>query len=205
MNYTEIKNAALAYADKATHTETSDSMDDFLRVVEARVNRHLKTNDMSKQATLTSLDGKYYYGLPDDFNGLRGDPQVPGANNTIQTFRFMTPEQMNNINHLSNVSEHYYTIIADQFRIFPDLDAEVITITYYQRIVALDGTNTSNWLSTDNPDVYIFGCLVEIASFNKDAVAREIWDARFKEALNEVSIHDQMIRWSSNTMQTRPG
>ena len=99
----------------------------------------------------------------------------------------------------------FYTLIADQLQIMPAQENTVIEIVYYQRLVELDATNTTNWVSNFHPDLYIHGGLVEISAFNKDAAAAEIWDKRFRDTVAEVIADDQQSRWSGTPLEIHLG
>ena len=51
----------------------------------------------------------------------------------------------------------------------------------------------------------IFGLLVEINAFVKDASTAAAWDQRFKEALAEIKEDDQISRWSGPPLVIRTG
>jgi hypothetical protein len=207
MNYSEIKDLALSYSDREDN-EVINNLDNFLRMVESRINRKLKTMDMSVRASIETT-GDSYYGLPSDFGRLR-DIEYR-QDNKVCTLKYMSPEQLNNHQNLSVVSQVgaqiYYTLINKQIQVStpPDEDAGTIEIVYYQKIVALDATNTTNWMSSDNPDVYLCGLMVEISSFVKNAEAKLLWDDRFVEAIAEIDLDDSISRWSGTSLQTKIG
>ncbi len=205
MDYNEIKTAAYGFADR-TDAETLDRYDDFLRIVEAKINRVLKTLKMTSRATIPTVALQEYYGLPDDFDGMR-DLQIIGTTNTGQsktiTCQYMTPAQLNeqqNTLASSRTDGVYYSIITDQLQIYPPQNNNTIEMVYYKRVPVLSNTILTNWLSIDDPDCYIFGVLTEINAFNKDAEAASMWSERFKESLSEIQNNDVDIRWGSGDM-----
>jgi len=76
-------------------------------------------------------------------------------------------------------------------------------IVYYQTVPNLNATDTDNWLSFAAPDAYIFGILVEISAFVKDATTSSLWDNRFLQVMNQISDDDKNDRWSGGTLQVR--
>jgi hypothetical protein len=193
MNYSEIVSTALAYADRADNTYVSSNIDNFLRIVESRVNRSLRTAKQTKRAQIVTSADTYFYALPTDFAGLRN------AESVIETqrgnYEYVTPEKIN-VHITNNLSEKVYTIIGRSLQICPPLDDTILEINYYQRIIPLDSTNDTNWLSEYAPDAYIQGLLVEINSFVKDADASSLWDARFNLTVAELDLEDAKDRWS---------
>jgi len=207
MNYNQIKNVALNYADRED-ANTAAAMDDFLRIVEARINRLLDIREMSQRAIISvSEEDHEYYGLPAGFSGIRSievkDPDVP---NTRHNAQYLSNELMNmHIN--SSGSEVKYTIQADQFHIFPPpLIGCLIEIVYYGDLIPLSDIDPQNFMSDIYPDVYIFGLLVEISSYTKDEAAAAQWEGRFRGVVDDLSQADQVDRWSGNplTMKVIP-
>lgn len=222
MNYTEITDLALSYADRED-TEVTSRIDSFLLLVESRINRKLKTLDMSARSvvdlTTTDPDQKYFQ-LPDDFGGLR-DIQVNLTDNasnlsSVRTLTYVNPEQMNNLENsgaqVGDITGRriYYTIIARQIQIYPPQapvapNGGTLEITYYQRVPPLTAADPNNWISDEFPDSYIHGLLVEISSFTKDRDAFAIWKSRFDESLDEIQTEDSDNRWSGTPLTTKVG
>ncbi len=88
---------------------------------------------------------------------------------------------------------------------YPPTNVGIMEITYYQRVPALTVAAPNNWVSDDNPECYIFGLLVEITSFAKDADAMAIWQGRFAESIADIEIDDQRTRWSGTPLQIHLG
>ena len=64
---------------------------------------------------------------------------------------------------------------------------------------------TTNWLYDSNPDAYVFGILVDINSFVKDAEASTLWDGRFQQAMSEITLNDAKSTWSGTSLTTFAG
>ena len=64
---------------------------------------------------------------------------------------------------------HFYSLMNGAIEIIPepsdDIDIEMI---YYAKITALSNVNTTNWLLTKAPDVYLYGALTHAAPFLMD-------------------------------------
>lgn len=205
MDYATILAMSLGYADR-TDDEVANNIPNFIRVVESRINRFLKTREMSVRTIHNSVANQEYYSLPTDFNGLR-DIEVKDVDNpsSICTLSLVSPEQMNQRITCKN-SEGVYTIVGNQLQIYPILPAnKILEIIYYRKLIGLTEASSTNWLSLSNPDVYIFGLLVEINAFTKDVNATTLWDTRFKESLESLKDNDEMNRWSGTSLQMRTG
>ena len=208
MDYDTIIALALSYADRESDAEIPLKMDSFLRITESRSNRAFRIGDQSARATIDLSTGdvdQEYFGLPADFGGLRDIEYKSGTSRA--TFHYLSPEQMNERYTANQTgSKLYYTIIAKQIHIWPvSSQSGTIEIVYYQRVPALTAIASTNWLSDDNPDAYLFGLMVEISAFVKDKEATVLWDTRFKESLSEIENDDLQERWSGTALQTRVG
>jgi len=202
MDYAGIKVAAYDYADRSDALSQA-RYDDFLRIVEAKMNRRLKTLQSTERASIPILPNKEYYGLPANFEGLR-DIQLNGIGNdgtsNIITAEYKTPAQMNetgNVNIFEEQDAVYYNIIDNQIHVLPIREGKTMEIVYYKKVNPLTTIVTTNWVSDENPDCYIFGVATEISAFVKDYDAARQWGARFQEVLNEIEENDFDIRWDS--------
>ena len=207
MNYDEVKELALAYADREKDTEILAKIDLFIRVTEARVNRVLKVQKMSVRTQIMTVLDQEYYGLPLDFSGLR-DIEIR-TDDTAQdriTLQYLSPEQMNDAAKRGATSKKiFYTIIANQLQIYPTQDNKLLELVYYSKVPALNSANAINWMALDNPDVYLFGIMVEISAFVKDAAAAQLWDTRFVAAMEEIHHDDKLTRWSGTSLYIKAG
>jgi hypothetical protein len=207
MNYQEIVVAAKAYCDRYDE-ELADNMPAFTRVVEAKINNALRTGDQSVRAQLWLRADQEYYELPSDWGGAREVEILNEGEQYGRTLTYLAPEQMNKVsrkNDSSFVGRHnYYTIIAGQIRIAPPGDDDVLEIVYYQRLPELNNDEDTNWLTSKNPDAYIFGLCTEIASFAKDEAQYIGYKTRFEEALMAITQDDQEARWSGPALRTQP-
>lgn len=204
MNYSQVVFLALAYADR-TDAEVSNRIDNFIQITESRINRLIKTMDMSVRTSTVTIAGQEYYPLPVDYEGMR-DIELKSTVTSLdkKTLHYLNPEQLNGMTSAKAGRDVYYTIVAGQIQIAPPSEgSETLELIYYRKVPALSNLAPENWLSVANPDVYVFGVLVEISSFLKDGPAVQLWDGRFKEALAEIQLNDTSRRWAGTSLQTR--
>ena len=199
MNYKDIVTAAQAYTDRYDE-ELVAAIPAFTKVVEGKINNALRTGDQSVRAQIWLLRDQEYYGLPSDWGGAR-DVEIlkDGTKTGGRTLVYMAPEELNKLSRSPGrpyPRHNYYTIIANQIQVAPPTDNEVLEIVYYQRLPALTQDDDANWLTEKNPDAYIFGLCTEIAAFAKDAPSYEVYKARFAEAMYDITMEDQVTRWS---------
>jgi len=199
MNYTEVKQLALQYADR-TDADVVDNIDMFLRITESRINKDLKIRQQFKRAVIETKADQLYYGLPSDFAELRDIEFRATVESTVPTTpTYLNPEQMNDL-MASSGSTCAYAIIANQIQVWPASDKQVFEIVYASKLVPLSDATQETWLSIDSPEVYIFGLLVEISSYVKDGTAAQLWEQRFQQGLSALTSQDWNSRWSGNPL-----
>ena len=206
MTYNDIVNLTLGYADRQDD-EVATRMDNFLRVTEARINRVLMTLDMSCRSK-TSMDSSVeYYPLPLDYSVMRAIKVIDNTNSASRvTLLQVNPEQMANLVNNGETQFPCYTVISGAIQVQPFYDnTHSLEIDYFQTLPPLSSSITTNWLSDSNPDAYVFGLLVEINSFVKDAEASTLWDGRFQQAMSEITLNDAKSTWSGTSLTTFAG
>ena len=160
---------------------------------------------MATRSLVAMVADQTYYGLPADFSGARDVEFVDIGGANRETLSLVTPEQMTQraASTLVTGVQPVYTIVANQIQIYPPQDGRVMEIVYYQNLPNLTVLDAENWLSAYAPDAYVFGLLVEINAFVKDATSAQLWDGRFKEVMNELDADDQRGRWSGPSLKVR--
>ena len=204
MNLKEIRTAAQAYCDRYDE-ELVTSMPSFLKVVEGKINNALRVGDQSIRAQIYLERDNEYYGLPSDWGGARDVEILHQGQQHGRTLTYLAPEEMNKLSRKSNGRNrhNYYTIIANQIQIAPPTDNEILEIVYYQRLPALEKDPDTNWLTEKNPESYIFGLCTEISAFAKDIGSYETYKARFAESMIDITMEDQVQRWSGPALRVQ--
>ena len=204
MNLKEITTAAQAYCDRYDE-ELVTSMPSFLKVVEGKINNALRVGDQSIRSQIYLERDNEYYGLPSDWGGARDVEILHQGQQHGRTLTYLAPEEMNKLSRKNGGRNrhNYYTIIANQIQIAPPSDNEILEIVYYQRLPALEGDTASNWLTEKNPDAYIFGLCTEISAFAKDVASYETYKARFAESMIDITMEDQVQRWSGPALRVQ--
>lgn len=204
MNYTELVAAAKAYADRYD-TEVSDNIPTFVLFAEARINRKLRVREMSTHYQIPTVTDQESYALPTDFLSMRSIYIDNGGAKIPMTLS--TPQEADNYTSIEGPGGGYYYLIKeDKLFIAPTQDTgSDIELTYYQRVTPINGSNATNWMSDDYPDVYLAAMMYEIEAFVKNADGAAAWKGRFDEAISEISLSDGSDRWSGTPISMRVG
>jgi len=199
MNYEEIKAAVLGYSDRYDNA-VATFYPSAVPVVEGRINSVLSTRLSLKDRTIpVTIAGIQEFSLPSDLLFLK---QVKVLQNGMETaiFSYVSEQYLYAV-IATNVSKPFYTVTNAKIKLawsFKGDNSETIELRYEQLLPALT-TGTSNWLSIANPQVYIFGLLVELFAFVKDADAAAAWEARFQKELDSIENTDYRTQWSGLT------
>ena len=208
MEYQELADAARAYADR-NDIEVDSNLDVFFIMAESRINRVLKVSKQSHRIYTRTYDGQEYYTLPPDYNGMRSIQFNSGAVDAVDskthTLTFLTPNAMASIQEESaEYDSYYYTIVSGQIQVHPTLPSGgTLEIIHYRRLIHLNKSNPSNWMSADHPDIYLAGLITEIESFTKNYDAAQIWDAKMTRMIEELRTDNEESLWAGNTLTTR--
>ena len=196
--FAELKVAAANWLDRS---DLTDRIPEFISLAEARFNRILRIRDMETVSTaISTVAGTREYDLPTGFVQMKEfhlttDPLTP--------LFYITPEMMTRIQAGSTKAKpEVFTIIADKVRLGPNPDAVYTTsMLYYKTFTALSASNTTSDMLTNNPDVYLYGTLLEAEPFimNDERVA--LWATAFKQAIDDIQFQDNKDRHSGSLLR----
>ena len=209
--YATLQTAVANWLDRS---DLTDRIPEFISLSEARMNRTLRLSMMLNvdETTLggaaTLVAGTRDYDLPSgylqmvDFH-LRTSP--------ITTLSYLTPENMNRMWAGSQGGKPLaYTIFADnstgtpikKVRLGPSpASAYDYSIMFYKKIDALSDSNTTEQMLTDNPDIYLYGALLEAEPFLMNDQRVQLWATAFQESVRALQEQDNKDRHSGSAMR----
>ena len=196
--YATLKTAAANWLDR---DDLTDRIPEFISLCEARFNRILRIRDMETVSTaISTVAGTREYSLPTGFVQMKEfhlttDPLTPLA--------YITPEMMTRIWAGSGRGKpEVFTIIADNVRLGPNPDAVYTTsMLYYKTFTALSDSVTTSEMLTNNPDVYLYGVLLEAEPFLMNDQRVQLWATAFKQAIEDIQHQDNKDRHSGSGMR----
>ena len=149
---------------------------------------------------ISTSAGTREYSLPTGFVQMKEfhlstDPLTPLA--------YITPEMMTRLWAGSSKGRpEVFTIIADNVRLGPNPDAVYTTsMLYYKTFTALSDSATTNDMLTNNPDVYLYGTLLEAEPFIMNDQRVPLWMAAFEKAVNDIQNQDNKDRHSGSQLR----
>lgn len=184
--------ALATYSDLKTSLENwshrsdlTSQLSDFIYLAERKISNNIISRKLQTSSSLPTSVGVNYVTLPSDYNSLK----------TIQlTSSYNTPlELISDIKMLESNSQNnqgrpqYYCIENQKIILSPIPDSVYsIDIVYYQDIPALSNSNTTNWVLTSYPYVYLYGALVELCTYVRDLENLALFKQNFQDAIEDM-------------------
>ena len=196
--YATLQTAVANWLDR---DDLTDRIPEFISLAEARFNRILRIRMMETISTsITTAGGVKEYDLPTGYVQMKEfhlttSPATPLA--------YVTPEMMFRMWAGSNQAKpNVYTIITGKVSLGPTPDAVYTTsMLYYKTVDALSVDNTTSTMLTQNPDVYLYGSLLEAEPFLMNDQRVQLWATAFQQALADIQEQDNKDRHSGSEMR----
>lgn len=169
--------------------DLKSEFEDFLDLAETEMtnnpleNLKLREMNVRSRATLPTTDR--YIALPDGFIRMLSLSRIiDGGTSGDDLFVPLSFRQLNQFvgQDITGTPTQFKVGSQIQFNRIPEL-AEDIEMEYWADFAPLTSTNTSNTVLTNNPNVYLFGCLKFLHRRGQDTEEEGIYDKRFMEAI----------------------
>ena len=143
--------------------------------------------------------------LPTGFLQVRDMFILSGG--TKNALRYVAPGQMDQMIGTSvSGKPSAYTILGDTFRFAKKPDASYSgVINYYKKFDTLSDTNTSNYILTDHPAIYLYGSLFHAANFLGGYNPQQVqsWQQMYATAMERLEQNDREDQFSGSPLQVR--
>ena len=200
-SYSELKSSVANWLNRSDLT--TEIQDDFIKLTEADINSKLRIRSMIAQASIT-IDAETE-NLPAGFLQIRDFYILSGA--TKIPLRYVTPSQMDQLRGTSVTGcPTAYTILGDTLRFMPKPDASYSGIlNYYKTFDALSDSNTSNFILSSHPAIYLYGSLFHASNFlgGIDPKQVSVWQSMYATALERLELNDREDQFSGSPLQIR--
>jgi len=193
-------------ADFLNREDLTAAIPSFIRLAESRIDREVRHWRMEKRS-VADLDAQYS-AIPADFlqpirlqiTDLPTSEVAPIS--TAQMLQLRT-DRNDRTGRPTN-----YALTAGGLELFPTPDQTYASsLVYYGRVPALSVSNTTNWLLTEAPDVYLYGALLHSAPYLKDDPRIAVWEGMFATGISNLntSSSDAKYGGSGLVMKTKRG
>lgn len=200
-NYSELKSSI---ADFLNRDDLTAVIPDFITLAEAQINRDIRHYEMENRAT-ADLDQQYLDRPADWLETIRIHITSSGTRNLqLLSGAAMADKRAGAEN--TTGEPKFYRHAERAFEVFPTPDATYeVELLYYQKIAALSDSNTTNWLLTDAPDVYLYGALIHSAPYLAEDARAAMWAQLYGAAVSKVNASGDAASMSGTglTMKVR--
>lgn len=196
-NYSTLQSAIGDYLNRA---DLTSQIPMFIQFVEADLNTRLRSREMVVRATTTN--DEEFVELPPDFLQAL-NLQIVGGKTPL---RYVTLDEADQIKAAQIYTQVIaYTLVDDAIELVPaPADNVQIEMVYYQCIPALSDTNTTNWLLSKSPDVYLYGALVHAAPFLMDDQRINTFASFYTQRVEALNLDSDRAVHSGSPLVARP-
>jgi len=197
-----------AVANWLARDDLTTRIPEFITLAEAKFNRDLRCMQMESRSTASvnlAASEPEFIALPGDFQTMRrvrlssvdGKPRLEFLNGTqADEFRYGTANTAG--------QPRYFTVFGDEMELIPTPDiAYTIEMVYRANIAALSDSNTTNWLLTLAPDLYLYAALMESAPYMKEDNRLNVWSAGYKHAIDGLNALSMEQAYGSGPLAIR--
>ena len=199
--YTELKASLANWLNRSDLT--TEIADDFIKLAEADFNSKLRVRAMIAQVSITV--NAETVALPTDFLQARDFYTLSGQTKTPLVYT--TPASMDTTTGTSTTGKPTsFTILGDTFRFSPKPDSTYTAyINYYKAFDELSDTNTTNYILTTHPAIYLYGSLFHAANFLGGINPQQVqtWQQMFATAMERLELNDREDQVSGSPLQIR--
>ena len=174
--YTELQASLASWAHSDAYTA---AIVDCIKLAEATFNRRLRTQWQETALSATAIDGSYQIAIPSNTLAVKAlwrtdEPYTPLR---PQSLEWVIARQIN-----GDTASHYCTE-SSTWRF--DGTGTVAGVLY--RDIPALASNSTNWLLTAHPSLYLYGALAELAILMRDAEMANIAKGQVDQRIAELN------------------
>jgi hypothetical protein len=204
-NYTQLQDAGANWL--GGRTDLTLRIPEFIVLCEAKLNRELFVRQMETRATTvvdTSTDEPEFIDLPDDFQSMRRvrlssvdrKPLLSFLSGTqLDEYRFGTANDPG--------QPIFFTVIGSEIELAPTPGSDYTIEMVYRKNIPPLASNSTNWLLTLAPDVYLYGLLLESAPYIKEDERIQVWASGFSQAVDSLNKLGQTSAFNAGPISMR--
>jgi hypothetical protein len=191
MNYSELLTNVRNYTEVGSEVLSDSIIDVFIVNVENKIQRELDLDAFRKFQFSSFTIGSPFITVPDDFafeRGVQIKDQITGDRTWLEQ-RDTTFIDEYNVDRSDTGKPKYYAN-WDQNTIMvaptPNLAYE-IELWYNKTPDHLSSSNTTTWLSTNAPEVLIYGTTAEAFSYLKNPPYVQLYEQKYAQAVQNLA------------------
>lgn len=184
-------NLKTSITDWTHRGDLADFVDDFIDLTEARLSRDLLVSQQEARATTTA--STEYLALPSDCLSIRN---IQINTSPVRELIYVTPAEMDRLDDNGSTVTRY-TIVGDEIQLNAT-SSDSLEIAYYAKVPPLSDSNTTNWLLTSYPDVYLYGCIAEAFKYASDDQGAAKYNGLYLESVQNIIRMDKKRKYGQS-------
>jgi hypothetical protein len=196
--YTEL---IASVANWAHRSDLDALMPDFVTMAESRISRDLRLRQQITSASLSATAGVQSVAIPADWLEFENLSVVANPDRNLV---YVPVEHIDSAYSSASVGiPAVYTIEGGNILLAPTPSANYqVDVIYYARFPSLL-TNSSNWLLTNHPNIFLFACLIEAYYFIQDEKMISLFTQRYNEGLQQLQEQDERASHSGSALRVK--
>ena len=198
--YAELKTAV---ADFLNRDDLTSAIPNFISLAEAGLNRDLR--HWRQQRRVSSVADEQYEQLPSDF--IKAESITISTSHGEKALEFASIAEISRRKTASNDQAGepvVFTYNAGQIEFVPAPDDSYpLTMVYYASLPTLSDSETTNWMLTLYPDIYLYGALVHTAPYLTDDARIQVWAALYQSAIDAATRDSEQALYSGSPLVMR--
>lgn len=197
-NYSDLKTAVANWLNRS---DLTSYVSDIVMLGEAKIYRELRIRAMETALSDTIASG--VIAVPSDYIEMK-HAYVDGS--STESLQRVSLERMYETypTRSADGKPKFYAREAGNFIFGPYPDSGyTVKGVYYKRMTALSDSNTTNWFTTNAPDILLWASLVEAEAFIKNDPRLPMWKDRYEESKAMIQDEDDKEAWSGGSPRAR--
>ncbi len=197
--YSELQSSI---ADWLNRDDLTSVIPDFITLSEAQYNRSIRHRSMIVRSR-ADIDARYSATPPDWIQTV----QLILLTDPVQPLNFVTNEEMNKKRAASSAVSRptSFTHVGTEIQVYPSPDTTYqAELVYYGKIPALSDSNTSNWLLSLSPDIYLYGSLLQATPYLRDDERLPVIASLYQRMIEDMNISNERTSGQTSTQMRVP-
>lgn len=190
--YAELQTALANYTHR---DDTTARIPEFIQMGEADLNRKIRTVDMETRATTTTATDTRFIALPSGYMEIRSIYIQDPAKEIL----YLVPNALrDSVVSETDTGEPDFFTIKDEIELNCIPDQAYTLETHYLKKYDI-ATDSTNWLLTNDPNLYLYSAMVHAALFEMNDARAQMFKGYMDEEIALVNRHEARKRRTGNT------
>ena len=191
MNYSELLTNVRNYTEVGSEVLSDSIIDVFIENVENKIQRELDLDAFRKFQFSSFTIGSPFITVPDDFafeRGVQIKDQITGDRTWLEQRDTTFIDEYNKDRSDTGTPKYYANWDQNTIMVAPTPDlAYEIELWYNKTPDHLSSSQTTTWLSTNAPEVLIYGTVAEAFSYLKNPPYVQLYEQKYAQAVQNLA------------------